>query len=364
MRKILLMIALLMGSMSVGAQQGVAFTGSLDEAISKAKTEGKTVMIVSSTTWCGPCKTMEANIYPSETFINYAKEKLVFVKYLLDKNDPDKIIEKYNVSVYPTYILIGGDGVEIMRFVGGASDAQLFVKKIEEALNPENSFAAREKRFHEQPETALDYINFLKNECYLKEKADKLFSELFDSRSVAENFSKESLHYYFENITDCNSKVLRFMIDNEKEVSAVTGKDEYFEFLIMKGIRFVMSEIFNSRFNEDRFLKVLGEVNSLKYISSPYSRLISNNSQLVVDRNINKLIEVMSSNLKKIDSNSRMSMVLTMHFMAGADSYKYKYSLLNLYEKAAKYEKNEKNKSEYLDLISQLKRSNNSYMIF
>lgn len=362
MKKIVLFITLFISTFAFA--QEYVFKGSLNEALAKAKAENKAVMIVGSTTWCGPCKAMEANIYPSEIFMSYAKDNLVFVKYLLDKADPDKIVEKFNVTVYPTYLFLDANGTELMRFVGGNEDAQAFVNDIKSALKPENSFAAREQKFKQNPDASLDYLEFLENDCYLKDKATKMLDDLFASRSVAENFSPASLQYYHNSIKNCDSKVLNYMIKNKKEVAAVMGEDNFNEFMLMKGVQLIQSELFNRRFKEVNFLKVLDEVNALPYIASPYSKFIAANKDYVVKRDISNLTKQMSKNLKKIDTNNRKAMVTTLQFLTQEDPVKYKYSVLNIYETAAKYEKNEKFKQEYLSDAASLKRLNSSFRVY
>src|SRR3989339_764670 len=62
------------------AQDGIKFeTGSWKEVLEKARTEKKLVFIDVYTSWCGPCKLMAKDIFPSKSvgdvfnknFINY-----------------------------------------------------------------------------------------------------------------------------------------------------------------------------------------------------------------------------------------------------------------------------------------------------
>ncbi|MEG0500045.1 MAG: hypothetical protein RR550_02850, partial [Rikenellaceae bacterium] len=166
------------------------------------------------------------------------------------------------------------------------------------------------------------------------------------------------------NIKSCNSKVLDYMIKNKKEVAAVMGEDNYNQFMFIKGVQLIQNELFSRKFREANFEKILVDVNALPYISSVYTKFMAENKEFVVKRDINNLAKGISKNLKKLDTNNRKAMVTTLQFLVKDDPIKYKYSVLNVYELAAKYEKNEKYKQEYLKDAATLKRLNSSFMIY
>ena len=56
---------MLMATMAAVHAQGIQFRqGTLKPMLDQAKKENKLVFVDCYTTWCGPCKWMEANVFP------------------------------------------------------------------------------------------------------------------------------------------------------------------------------------------------------------------------------------------------------------------------------------------------------------
>ena len=133
MKKLFFAVAMLFLSSSVMAQ--VEFeNGSLKEAIAKAKADNKLIMVMGSATWWGPCKGLERNVFPTSEAGDFLNSKFIVKKYNLDKNDPDKIVETYKISGYPTFIILDGDGKEIARMVGAPAETTKFIEAIKNTL--------------------------------------------------------------------------------------------------------------------------------------------------------------------------------------------------------------------------------------
>ena len=57
----------------------------LEGALEKAKTGNKYVFVDCYTSWCGPCKLMTENIFPSKTVGDYMNNRFVCVKFDMEK---------------------------------------------------------------------------------------------------------------------------------------------------------------------------------------------------------------------------------------------------------------------------------------
>jgi thioredoxin 1 len=112
--------------------QIVFFTGSLKEAIIKAKKEGKMVFIDSYTNWCGPCKHLKNNIFPDENFSKYINENFVPMAVNIEKGEGPQIRRRYPHGTFPTMLFIKNDGSLKNKFVGlptyGAQELLNFAK--------------------------------------------------------------------------------------------------------------------------------------------------------------------------------------------------------------------------------------------
>lgn len=229
MKKLFFAALMLFSAGSVMAQ--IQFeSGSLKDALAKAKAENKLVMAIGSATWCGPCQAAAKTIYPLAEVGEFMNGKFVSLKYELDKADPDMIAKTYGLKAYPTYFFLDGDGKEVARMIGGSKDGADFVARVTNATAKENQWEARKARFKSDPSYAIEHIKYLNSVYYTKEAADAL-NELFAKRTVKENFSKESVELYKSIITSMDNAILKSMLENKKEVAATMGKTEYSTFL-------------------------------------------------------------------------------------------------------------------------------------
>ena len=135
------------------AQQGMQFEHNLswNEIKAKAKAENKYIFMDAYTTWCGPCKYMAANIFPMENVGAFFNKNFINVGTQLDttKNDNEEvkkwyadahaIMKDYKVNVFPTYLFFDPNGKLVHRAIG-SSDAEKFLAKAADALNPEKQY--------------------------------------------------------------------------------------------------------------------------------------------------------------------------------------------------------------------------------
>ena len=89
-----------------------------EKAREKSAETGKPVLAMFSASWCGPCKMMIANVYPTDE----AKQALdAFVPVYIDSEQQVELATKNEVRAYPTFICFDTDGESIGQHVGGGS---------------------------------------------------------------------------------------------------------------------------------------------------------------------------------------------------------------------------------------------------
>lgn len=115
-----ILVSLVPCGVSAGAapEDGVKFEKlKLSEAVAKAKAEKKIVMVDFYTTWCGPCKLLDKNVYTDKEFSAYASANFISIKLDAEKEGASDA-QTYRVRAYPSVVFIDGDGKEIDRVVG------------------------------------------------------------------------------------------------------------------------------------------------------------------------------------------------------------------------------------------------------
>lgn len=84
----------------------------------EAKTKNKLIFIDFYTTWCGPCKWMDSNVFADAEVATLFNKK--FVNYKVDAEDFDgvNLALKYRVDAYPTLIFTDQNGNVLHRIEG------------------------------------------------------------------------------------------------------------------------------------------------------------------------------------------------------------------------------------------------------
>lgn len=111
----------------------VFFEGTWDEAVSLAGKENKLIFLDAYTSWCGPCKAMQKNIFPNVKVGEFFNEKFINVKINMEKGEGIALAKKYNVRAYPTLFFIDSQETLKMSALGYHNISQL-LKLGEKAL--------------------------------------------------------------------------------------------------------------------------------------------------------------------------------------------------------------------------------------
>ncbi len=118
--------------------QGVDFRNlSLQEALQAAAKENKPVFLDCYTSWCGPCKMMANTVFTQKKAGDYFNTTFVNIKIDMEKGEGPAIAKKYEVSAYPTFLVINPDGKLLHRIVG-AETVDNFIKNVEAGLKSAN----------------------------------------------------------------------------------------------------------------------------------------------------------------------------------------------------------------------------------
>jgi len=68
--------------------------------------------------WCGPCKMMANNEFPKKEAGDYFNAKFVNAKFDMEKGEGPDIARKYQVTAYPTFLVLNEHGEMVHRVVG------------------------------------------------------------------------------------------------------------------------------------------------------------------------------------------------------------------------------------------------------
>lgn len=108
----------------------------LEEAMKKAKEEGKKVFIDCYTQSCGPCKQMIKKVFPQKACGEYFNSNFICLKKDMEKDEPDVnyLNEKYDINIFPTYLILDTDSTLISNVSGAILDPGRFIETIKSSI--------------------------------------------------------------------------------------------------------------------------------------------------------------------------------------------------------------------------------------
>lgn len=107
----------------------------LDEAIKKATEENKHIFIECHTDGCVPCKMMKDKVFPHDKMAEYLNREFVSISVDNESGDGPMIMEKYDIQMFPTYIILEPNGELCDIIMSTETDIDLFIEKIDEVKN-------------------------------------------------------------------------------------------------------------------------------------------------------------------------------------------------------------------------------------
>jgi thiol-disulfide isomerase/thioredoxin len=230
--------------------KGIKFEQTLnwEQIKAKAKAEKKYIFIDCYTTWCGPCKMMNNNIFGLEKVGTFFNENFINVQVQFDRNNIDNQqiknwyadVEKFkkmaNIEAYPTFLFFNPDGELVHLITGAFNEGQEFINKASESLMPEFQYFTLYKRFKKGERGPL-----LANKLVpvaLKANDRKTAIILGDDYVLSLNdpFTKDNLMIIYQIIKDVNSKAFKFFLNNSNKINQVLNDREFSQGVIRNQI--------------------------------------------------------------------------------------------------------------------------------
>jgi thiol-disulfide isomerase/thioredoxin len=158
-------------------------------AIAKAKKENKLVFLDVYTTWCGPCKMLEKNVFSEPKVGNYFNKNFICIHIDGDTEEGQKIAEKLNLEGYPTLYFIDGNDQVMNKSIGYIQVDELMETAkyaLEPAEKPLNKLKKKFEGGDHSLATVYNYTQALMNEKlayknmvndYIEKGANQIFLE-------------------------------------------------------------------------------------------------------------------------------------------------------------------------------------------
>lgn len=124
--------ALVFGGITRAAEGGPEFFDDFDKARKASQEAGKPLITIFSASWCGPCKKMKKNVYPSAEVTPY-HDRFVWAYLDADQGKNKSLMKQFQVNGIPHISFISPGG-ELIGQARGAVAPASFAKTLSETL--------------------------------------------------------------------------------------------------------------------------------------------------------------------------------------------------------------------------------------
>jgi len=126
-KKLLLVTIGLIFSLSTFAQgnaAGIKFEErtSWKEVLKKAKAENKLIFMDAYTTWCGPCKMLQARVFPDRQLGEFFNKNFVNAAIDMETDEGVRLSSIYEVRGYPTLFFIDPNNGKVVQSILGYAE--------------------------------------------------------------------------------------------------------------------------------------------------------------------------------------------------------------------------------------------------
>lgn len=193
---------------------------SWNEAIEAAKQEGKMVFVDFYTDWCGPCKMMAQEVFPRQDVGKFFNAKFVCLKLNAEK-EGQELAKRFKVTAYPTFIVVNTDE-KVVAELKGAMDAEKFVAKVEEMLDPDLApgvLAARYAGGERTPDLVNRYALYLMEQ---KKEAEgfKVVNDYYVSLTEKQRLEPQNVFLFTRYTLELADEKAGFMVEHRNDFDA------------------------------------------------------------------------------------------------------------------------------------------------
>ncbi|MGA0557393.1 thioredoxin family protein [Larkinella sp. VNQ87] len=111
---------------ATGNEPGIQFSEASWKAhLAKAKAEKKIIFLDAYTSWCGPCKLLQKNVFTQKEVGDLFNKEFINVKIDMEKGEGPELAMQYPLEGYPTLLFIDGDGKVVRKVLGYQTPEQL-----------------------------------------------------------------------------------------------------------------------------------------------------------------------------------------------------------------------------------------------
>lgn len=159
-------LALVLSAVPAASQAEARWLDDYSDALAAAEQTGRPVLVVfTGSDWCQHCRTLERNVLETQTFLDWAEDRVVLLMVdlpqegisLEERKARSKICVRYGVRSFPNTVLVAPDGTKITAQAGyHGQTASTYVAALDGHLPARELAAAGSRPVHRSLDAAVE----------------------------------------------------------------------------------------------------------------------------------------------------------------------------------------------------------------
>jgi thiol-disulfide isomerase/thioredoxin len=268
-------------------EDGVQWTEGLSwqQVKEKAKRENKYIFLDCFTTWCGPCKKMDHEVYTDEKIGRFFSNKFISVKVQMDRtkddndfikswyNDAAEIGKHYLLEGYPTLLFFSPSGIIVQKETGFKNIKDLMILA-QAAIQPGKSlnddYAEYRQLLNNYKQGKIPYERLPFMVTIAKKLGDtislalvKTHAEYVSTLMPEKRFSKENIEFWSSLNLSVKSILLQYFFKNGDQIDKVMNKEGFSRHQVNKCIQnFIVEPFLSSQYKNPDANSGLTKINT------------------------------------------------------------------------------------------------------
>lgn len=195
--------------------------------LATAKKDNKIIFFDAYTSWCGPCKMMAKDVFTRDSVADMFNQTFLNVKYDMEKGEGPALKDKYEVSAYPTYLFINGDGEVVHKIVGSMPAAE-FIAEASKALKPETTTYGLANKFNSGDHSQLTSLAYMEalDKAYESDKMGVVAKVYFDGLPQASLLEAANWELALKYLNNPSAQSFAYLYTNKNELEKKYAADK------------------------------------------------------------------------------------------------------------------------------------------
>lgn len=201
--------------------QGIRWEqGSFDSILNKAKAQKKLIYLDIYTTWCGPCKQMDAEVFANPTVGKLFNENFINYKIDGEKGEGRDLVDYFELDSYPTSMFIDGDWNVVMKLEGFRPMERLLesAEQVKERTNISGSDDELEQAYTKGKRDVPFLYEYIKARAFQKLDNGTLLDEYLSKIKAEQLKSEKTEKLILENASKLRGQAFDYLMTRKNEL--------------------------------------------------------------------------------------------------------------------------------------------------